>query len=284
MKRSVGARRSISLQRGLLVLTAALSLSQFACVDQILNKIFPAKKSPVIEVAEPIRATDELLGEMFTVVYFSAPQESDVQEFTGLSQSLKQGASLEGVYRGLVASNRYRSLESQSGAATPALLKAFAVSLAEVREGMVTLRNFSAQDAVQVPSVSYPDESDSGVEVKTFPLLKPAADKRLGIEEDAANLAKTFVGASLFTLKRVLCEAALSRLDELGGSHDEVAQWYSKFAASMAQSKIDFGLKQRNLGDGDLHFSWAMKASDDRIKWETLNRYHRYLNAISVQR
>lgn len=286
-------KRTVDVPRFLMVLAAVLSLSQFACVDQILTKIFPVKqKAPESSKTDPqvaaqslARANDEILGEMFLVTFFSERSDIDAREFSDLSQSLKQGASIEGVYRGLIASSRYRTLESQTGAATPALLKAFAVELAQVRDGMKNPRKYSATEASDVPSVSYPDETDAGVDVKVFPLVTPqqAAVKK-NVDEDAGDLAKTFVGASLFTLKRVLSEAALMRVDSLGGSHDQVAQWYAKLAVRLARAKIDFGLDQRNLADEDFHFTWAMKASDDRIKWEILNRYHRYLNALSQQR
>jgi hypothetical protein len=276
------------VSRWIFILIATLSWSQFACVDQWIAQVMPAKPTPQAEPANPAanlnRANDEILSEMFQVTFFAERQEIEAREFAELSQSLKQGASLEGVYRGLISSSRYRTLESQGGAATPEVLKAFALELARVREGAKDLSRYSGKDAAQVPEVSFPDESDSGVEVKTFPLVTPQAEKRLPVEEDAAELARTFVGASVFTLKRVLCEAALSRIDELGGSHDQVAQWYAKLANRLAAAHVDFGLSQRNSSDSDFHFSWAMKASDERIKWEVLNRYHRYLNALSVRR
>ncbi len=173
-------------------------------------------------------------------------------------------------------------------------MKAFAVELATIQEGMKNPRVFKASDAKAIPTIEYPDGSETSAQPNTAganggvgaamtfgqPAATPTPDSKKLFEQRASQYAQIFVGASVFTLKRILSEEALSRLDELRIAHDQVAQWYMKHVMRMKDTNIDFGLAERNNTDQDFHLKWAMQVSDDRIKWEVLNRYHRYLNAL----
>jgi hypothetical protein len=92
---------------------------------------------------------------------------------------------------------------------------------------------------------------------------------------------KVFVGASIFTLKRVLCDEAMKVIASKNQYREKLGIWYSKWVGHMAQYHIDFGIGLRNQSDEDFHYQWAMKTSDDRIIWEVLNRLHRLLNEFN---
>ncbi|CAM6054213.1 unnamed protein product [Sphagnum tenellum] len=189
---------------------------------------------------------------MMSVVLLREPK--DKLEFGSWVDALNQGASLEGVYNGLVDSSEYRNLEAQTSAAPLAAIKAF-------REEVTKL------------------EAE---------LAKPTVLGDFGL-------------ASIFLLKRTLGEEALKVIHEkqlpdptsspkLGDaklspseshSPQKLALWYARWAAHMAERKIDFGLPLRNQGDEAFHLKWAMNATPDQLTWEVLNRLHRVINSLS---
>lgn len=241
------------------------------------------KEEPKIEKnALMVRANAEILFEMFTVVYNIERQEINPSEFGALANSLNEGASLEGIYHGLVDGPKYRALEGQSTAATPAVIKAFSLELANIQVDMKHPRSFKGEQAKAIPGIEYPDGSSAPVQPSDDSVPDPSAPP-VDLVTKATQFAQTFVGASVFTLKRILGEEALNRIDEAAASHDQVAQWYVRLVERMAPVGVDYGLKERNDPSPDFHLRWAMAASDDRIKWEVLNRYHRYLNALSAK-
>ena len=89
--------------------------------------------------------------------------------------------------------------------------------------------------------------------------------------------------ASLFILKRVLCDEALKVIASKNADNSKVlvATWYSKWAVLMTQRNVDFGISLRNRPDEAFHFKWATEVGGDQLMWEVLNRLHRVLNAAN---
>jgi hypothetical protein len=137
---------------------------------------------------------------------------------------------------------------------------------------------FESDSAKKAPSIDFPDG-------KTEIVVAPEAhegSQEVEKKKDKAlrrdEILQTFIGASGFTLKRTLCNEALNKFDEMKDDRGDLAQWYGHFVQRMAESKVDFGLPLRNDPNFDFHFKFAQTMSLDRVKWEVLNRYHRYLN------
>jgi hypothetical protein len=225
------------------------------------------------------KQNSEILSEMFRVV-FNQEAVDDKTDFSGLLQSLNQGASLEGIYRGIIAGSRYRALESKGQAASPDELKAFAMEMSELQDIMRSPTEFSNVDAKKAPEIVFPDGDIPVVASPSSQEVKKKLDKASRVQE----LVRIFIGASSFTLKRTLGEEALRKFDEDKSDPGVVAHWYAKLVLRLATSKVDFGLELRNRADFDFHFKFAQKIAIDRVKWEVLNRYHRYLNAAGRSR
>ncbi len=80
----------------------------------------PQTEVPVVEAAlvAPAQVHAEMLHEMYTTVFRAEPPSRE--EFGSLVDSLNQGASLEGIYRGLVFGEAYRRLEEKEVGHVPA--------------------------------------------------------------------------------------------------------------------------------------------------------------------
>ena len=234
---------------------------------------------PVLSAETLSKQNSEILSEMFRVV-FNQDLVEDKTDFSGLLQSLNQGASLEGIYRGIIAGSRYRALESKSQAASPNELKAFAEEMSEIQGIMRSPTEFSIVDAKKAPEITFPDGNIPVIASPASQEVKKKLDKGSRVQE----LIRIFIGASSFTLKRALGEEVLRKFDEDKSDPGVVGHWYAKLVVRMATTKVDFGLELRNRGDFDFHFKFAQKIAIDRVKWEVLNRYHRYLNAAGLSR
>ena len=247
---------------------------------EIKNEIKSAEGDPDREkhLSELAKANSELLGEMVRVV-FNQEKIEDQADFEGLVQSLNQGASLEGVYRGLVMGACYRGLESKAQGASPAEVRVFAVEMSEVQMLMRNPTRFN-MDSKKVPSIEYPEEEGAS---KPAPPVDGAEEVEVKREKGAIqqDLIKKFIGATLFTLKRTLGEEALRKIDEDKDDVKGIAQWYAALTVRLIQQGVNGGLELRNKPDFQLHSGFAEKMSQDRVKWEVLNRYHRYLNEIA---
>jgi hypothetical protein len=243
----------------------------------------PAEPSPASGAATLAKANAELLSEMMKVVFHQSKIE-DPSEFGALVHSLNQGASLEGIYRGLVMGNRYRSLESEGKAAAPKVLKIFLTELAEMQTSMKNPTVFEQDSSNRVLTIEYPDavQPNSKSFVKRNDQEVKAKKDRNALMQEYLEI---FIGASPFTLKRILAEEGLKRVDELKDAPGELGQWYAQWVLQMAGLNVDFGLEQRRKPDFDFHFNFAQKMAPDRVKWEVLNRVHRILNhAIEHER
>jgi hypothetical protein len=225
------------------------------------------------------RENQELLAEMIRVV-FDRDESEDQADFEALARTLNQGASLEGIYRGLIMGSRYRALESNSQAAAPGVLKVFAIELSELQEGMREPTRFDPEQARQVPRIDFPEDVvPGGPKAQVVATPDPASLKRPDKTENLKQILKIFIGASPFTLKRILGEEALRKFDEAGEDPSLIPLWYAGLAVRLSSSNVDFGLELRGKPDFEFHKNFARRIALDRVKWEVLNRYHRYLNA-----
>lgn len=153
---------------------------------------------------------------------------------------LSQGASIEGVYRGITLASEYAAMER--GVASAAA-KAFFVS------EVLRLEN-------EVGSAATVSEAMKNA-------IRAKIDKY-----------------SLFTLKRILGEKYLTAIDRKAKNREELNEFYGDTAKRFGELNIDFGYEARNSKDADYHRRWAAQNSLGRIQWETLNRVHRTMNSL----
>lgn len=225
--------------------------------------------------AKASRGNAEFLQEVFRVVWLQEP--TDKAEFGNWVDTLNQGASFEGVYNAFTHASHYRELEQRNRGASVAALRAFTEELAALSVELPQPTRFTTSAASPLPMPVEPSaeggsaESDLGDSRPT----RPPGDLSKLREEYAG----VFVGASVFTLKRVLGDEALKVLTSKSQYREKLAEWYGKWVVRMCGRGVDFGLALRNKPDEALHYQWALQATMDRIVWETLNRLHRVINA-----
>lgn len=298
------AESSASVSKPVRVLTLALALTLSGCdrlppqVQGLLNRIKGSKSAapapsgtPVAqptklssEAARRAKVNAELLKEMFLVVFVREPKSR--AEFGSLVDTLNQGASLEGLYNGFTHSSDYRVLENENRGASPGALKAFGEELAILAAELPSPTEFTQSDTLPLalpvnPADAPPPEGKVDVVVfdSTRPQNTPTAQKpKIDLRELADKYSRGFVGSSIYTLKRVLGDEALKVMATKKDFPEQLAQWYSKWAVRIAGRNIDFGLALRNKPDVSFHYNWAVKANEDQIRWEVLNRLHRVLN------
>ena len=247
--------------------------------------------------AEMAKANSELLSEMMKVT-FNVKEVDDKSNFGELAHTLNQGASLEGIYRGIVVGSKYRGLEAKSQASSPTVLKAFAIQMADLQDDMQEPTEFGKENAKGV-SIDFPEgvqddgtpdnvnfsSPSPGASVTPTPVsaIPPVHSQDLKQKRDkkavVTKLLETFIGASPYTLKRVFADEVMRKMDEVKDSPGEMAQWYGKFTLAMIATGVDFGLQQRNESNFDFHFRFAQNMAQDRVRWELINRCHRFLNA-----
>lgn len=166
---------------------------------------------------------------MYADIFMSKP--TDLVEFASLVDAMNQGASLEGIYNGLIHSRAYLALETNQPAVKDATFKIF-------------------MEAYESLDSELPQKQLLGA-------LDPT---------------------SLFHLKALLSAQAFRVVEAKRARPGELAAWYGKWAAHLAEKKVDFGIAQRNSANEKFHFNWAMHASVDQLQWEVLNRLHRLMN------
>jgi hypothetical protein len=228
--------------------------------------------------AQQARANAELLQEILTVVTLRPPV--DPGAFGTLVDSLNQGASLEGIYNGIVHSSDYRALEEGYFGSSNEALRAFATELAAIELEFKTPKAFDAAAPRPLPVHDPFDVTPVGVIGPPMSLEGVSGLKAL-----SEAYRGYFAGSSVFVLKRVLGDEAqrlVAGKQALG--RQALTDWYAAFAARAASLGVDFGLARRNGADARAHRDWARAASPDRLLWEVLNRLHRIVNAGEAKR
>lgn len=241
----------------------------FGCQNQTSD----SKKEVPNPEAQQLQAHAEILSEMIRIV-FDLPPESNQTEFTGLLKVISEGASYEGIYNGISHSDRYRKREMETKAASSKALKAFGEMLNAFEKDRKKPRRYDAQDALPLALPIDPASPPAAVDTLVFETTKAGSENVL--EADAYS--RIFVGASVFTLKRVLSDALLGVAREKQSSPEVFHRWYAEKAVYLNKMGVDFGLSERNSNELEFHRSWALRAPEGLAKWELLNRIHRILN------
>jgi hypothetical protein len=239
--------------------------------------------------ARNAKANAEILHEVILVVYMREP--SDRAEFGNWVDTLNQGASLEGVYNGLTHSSDYRKLEAVHSGATTEAVRVFGEELALLETELPIPTEFDSASASPLPYMGGGggfSDPNSPTESGQIPLTAVAASSSPSPKIDPKVLAekytKQFIGASIYTLKRVLGDEALKVIASKMQYREKLALWYSRWVVRLAQRKVDFGISLRNKSDEAFHYKWAVESPEDRVKWEVLNRLHRLLNDANRQK
>lgn len=235
--------------------------------------------------ANRAKVNAEILQEMFRVVLLRDPK--DRAEFGSYVDTLNQGASLEGVYNGYTHSNDYRKLELTYSGASSEALTAFAQELAELELELPEPKMFDEKAAKPLAMPVQPGVDiipAKAQELKFGAQPSPQPSSKWDAKALADQYSKTFVGASIFTLKRLIGDEALELVTSKKDSPEKLALWYSQWAVRKCARNVDFGLALRNKADEQFHYQWALSAGEDRIKWEVLNRLHRILNEANRQK
>ncbi|HTL12536.1 MAG TPA: hypothetical protein VL588_08625, partial [Bdellovibrionota bacterium] len=225
------------------------------------------------EGAKASKEHAELLQEMYRVVY-----DRDIEnrsEYGSLVDTLNQGASLEGVYNGFTHSSNYRRLEVANPGATPAALNAFGKELARLTLELPAPTEFDASAAQPLATPVQPglseeetaDQEHGTIDYGSAPEKNakpaPAAADGQGVpaaakpplDQLATKYSNLFVGASIFTLKRILGDEALKVMAVKKEYREKFALWYSQWVVAEAGYGVDFGLDQRNKADADFHYA-----------------------------
>ena len=235
-----------------------------------------------IDAPARAKANAELLKEMYSVVFMQDPK--DRSTFGNIVDSLNQGASLEGIYNGFTHSTEYRKLETGKSSASPDAVKIFSEELAQLESELPDPTHFSEKSAQPLPPPLIPDGSSAPT---THEIEFTGADESprpFNQQEMAARYEKHFIGASIFTLKRVIGDEALKTMAAKKDFREKFATWFSRNVVRLSARNVDFGLALRNNPDEAFHYKWALSATDDRLQWEILNRLHRLLNDANRQK
>lgn len=237
------------------------------------------------------KANAEIIQELYRVVWLKDPE--DREEFAGWVAALSGGASIEGVYNGFTHSDRYRTLETTQRGATVRALKVFAIELTELTLHLSQPTLFESSAADPLPKAVEPDGYFEPSSVQFGRAAQKAghssgdatahSDSKPGRTELHKRYSQTFVGSSIFTLKRILGDELLKVVQAKEADRERLSDWYAKWAVHMASYQVSFGLERRNSTDEGAHYRWALEASVDRIRWECLNRLHRLLNSAQGQ-
>jgi hypothetical protein len=243
--------------------------------------------------AKTAQANLEILHEVFQVLFIREPR--DRSEFGNWADSMNQGASIEGVYHGLISSADYKKLEAMSAGASVAALQAFSEELSLFEVELPVRTEFDLNQVIfpEIPHSISVGVAASGIAGSSIgasagnldgssagsPSGKKAeTDKKTEADLLTARYMKQFVTYSVYFLKRTLGEEALKMVESKSGYREQLALWYSRWVTHMAERNIDFGIPLRNQANEALHYKWALENGEDRVKWEVLNRVHRVLN------
>jgi hypothetical protein len=238
----------------------------------------------------------EILQEVYRDVYAKEPPIG--VEFQSLFAAMNQGASIEGIYNGIVHSADFRKLETDHPGATALALRFFSEELARTELELSSITDFPINSAQPLSPPVEPtgiDEPESANEidypgVSPKPSSSPSSSAPAKPAERALVLKyyNDFSGASFYTLKRILGDELLKlcaekSADSKNGQKD-LAKWYGGWVNRMDGLHVDFGLPLRNNPDAEFHQGWAMSVSADRLRWEVLNRVHRVINQFEVSK
>jgi hypothetical protein len=200
-----------------------------------------AAKAAVVQ-----RRSAELLREMMSVVLGERVfvQTLDRAAFGDWVDSLNQGMSLEGAYRGIVYGERYRQLEAAQMSASDTCRQMFDA----------TLRAFSTA-AMETAGVEH---------------ARGGALRGMGAYALKRELGEQAMGW-------------VEKMSGRPGALEAWFGRFAVGAAEAAgRAGVDFGVGLRMRGDFEFHRAWAAgvlaRGEKDRVVWEVLTRVHRLMN------
>jgi hypothetical protein len=267
--------------------------------------IRPSPSSPhEVSAAKKALQNAQLLHEIFLITFNREPL--DRSDFGNWADTLNQGASLEGVFNGLTHSTAFRQIETEHAGASTTATRIFGEELAILESSLLSPTFFNQKSTLPLPLLKLEDpenpttpsgpvnDPENPTTVIEFPgpsAVKPAGTgfnpppivTEYSIPISAAGYTKLFIGASIFTLKRVLGEEALKVVSAQNSYPEKRALWYSKWVVRIVNRKVEFGLPLRNSSDENFHYRWALANSEDKLKWEVLNRLFRVLNEANKE-
>lgn len=202
----------------------------------------------------------EILAELFRVVFDT--EVTPKAELGLWVDTWNQGASLEGVYRGITLSSLYQTIEKQAKTASVGCLKVFSEELALLE--------------TELPQPTVWDEKPLAPLEKKIPQRE---ESHPSPQQLIQKYQTFFLPFSFFYLKRLLGEEALKVLEvKKQRSQHELALWYSHWVVRLLSHQVDFGMNLRNSAEIDFHYRWVLSAPWDHLQWEVLNRVHRLMN------
>jgi len=213
----------------------------------------------------------ELLGEM-TRVFFD--QESDRRKIFGtLSNAAAQGASLEGLLRGILYSQAYNRLE------------------------LLPLRN-----SLSARSVSYVEKElrALGIDSNSLnfsPMPRMSIENVLGISDSrdrrllhSKSSLTTLPRASIPAIKRILVESVYIYGGKTRENQKAFIEWFVSDTLRLNHEypKADLGVRLRGSLEESFHREWleqmivdrSSALAIDRALWEIVNRKIRILNSL----
>jgi hypothetical protein len=252
--------------------------------------------------AAQAKQNTQILQEVYRDVYAKEPPIG--VEFGSLLAAMNQGASIEGIYNGIVHSADFRKLESDHPGATGLALRFFAEELARTELELSSITDFPVNSAqplsapveptgIEEPEsskeIDYPGPSPSvSLAPSPSPSSQPAAPPKPAERALFQKYYNDFSGASFYTLKRVLGDELVKLCTEKAANgpngQKDLAKWYGAWVNRMDGLHVDFGLPLRNNPDAEFHQGWATSVSADRLRWEVLNRIHRVINQFEVNK
>lgn len=281
------------------IILVLVVLSMMGCPFKAQKNTMTIQEGASFSIAQlPLKNQQELVSEMLRVTYNESAEQISPTEYRQWLGAFQQGASLEGVLRGILMSPKYQKLEAQSTPASKEMLRAFSELLSELQSRMKEPSVFTDQSKKPM-QIDYPEGENVNSEKikpsKNTSYTQTQAALKLSIEARARFYAQFFLGASPYTLKRILNEEIFKYLDEFKVLREEDpsdleklrrAQFYRSLVEQSLQhegawsKEVDLGSTQRNNHDLEFHFQWAKNAHVDRLTWEILNRYQRCLNSF----
>jgi len=213
----------------------------------------------------------EVVPEMYRVLLRKNPPP---QDYEGWVEVLTQGASLEGVYRGLVTSSGYRSLETRGPKISLSSLEYW------VRDWKKSASFFRACGD-RIPSLIWSDRLAQASPLfpsDPQPVISQEG-KPPGINSSFQEWVEFFSETSVATFARVMTNLYLRGSQECPQSSR--MDWYGPWAADVArrarERHINLGHELRLRDSAEFHRVWAGQMTLDRVHWEMVNKINRLL-------
>lgn len=213
------------------------------------------------------RVNMEFIREVHQVTLNRSPSDDEYNKWMNV---IDQGGSYEGIYNGLVNGAEYA--QTEKGIAPPSGIRLYAELMARIALDI-------KYDPIKIKAAK--DEDTTLGIARSTPLpTEPTEEEKKALIADFAVKA---VNKSQATLRKETGAEALKLMEMKREYKEKFATWYGKFVVYSNSKNINFGIEERNKGDEQFHYKWALQNEEDRVKWEIINRIHRLYNALTPQ-